>query len=313
MKEIYERQTNGRNLIYTLEDSDVLEVKTLQTMAGAGGRLEGFVPTTFYQDDGTKFISYDLGEMVTLEEILERPMPLGVCLQVLEGLRLGMATAFAQNLDPNTVPLDPYHVYSDPAAGDTRLLCIPLQRQQPANCNLKNLCLYVSHKAKPELEEDADGFEILCRRLQEMEFVTPNSLGQLLEEFRRVLAGEGSAEELPAPMAAAQEAFLPKLFRVSTGEEIELALPELHMGKQQNNHYVITGNPGISRNHSVILTREEGIFVVDLNSTNGTYINGQRIPSMVETLLTHGAKLRLGNELFIACLEQEAPKEGGAL
>ena len=302
MKETYESLENQNCLLYTLEPQDVLEVGSLQAMVKAGGQLEGFVPTTFYQDEGTKFISYAIGEMVTLEEFLSKPMPLGACLQALEGLRTGIATVFAHNLNPNTVPLDPYHVFSNPATGETRMLCVPLERQLPPNCNLKNLCLYVAQKAQPELEEDAAGFAVLRERLMGMEFVTPHTLGLLLEEFRQLLASQDLPEETLSREVIGAKG--PRLLRVSTGEEIGIRTPEMRLGKSaRDNDYVVGENPGVSRHHSVIVTREEGIYVVDLNSTNGTYINGVRIPSMVETLLTHDAKLRLSNELFIVCLE----------
>lgn len=302
MKETYESLGNQNCLLYTLEPQDVLEVESLRAMVKAGGQLEGFVATTFYQDEGTKFISYAIGEMVTLEAFLSKPMPLGACLQALEGLRTGIATVFAHNLNPNTVPLDPYHVFADPATGETRLLCVPLERQLPPNCNLKNLCLYVARKAQAELEEDTVGFAVLRERLMGMEFVTPHTLGLLLEEFRQLLSGQ----DIPAETASreAPGAKGPRLLRVSTGEEILIRTPEMRLGKSaRDNDYVVGENPGVSRHHSVIVTREEGIYVVDLNSTNGTYINGIRIPPMVETLLTHDAKLRLCNELFIVCLE----------
>lgn len=331
MKEIYERQDDQNYLVYTLEEQDVLEMNSLQTMARAGGRLEGFVPTTFYQTDGTKFISYDIGQWVTLEKLLEKPLSLENCLRALDGLRQGMATVYANNLNPNTVPLDPYHVFSDPATGEARLLCVPLERQLPPNCNLKNLCLYLTHKAQPAAQEDGDGLTVLRERIGQLEFVTPHNLGQLLEELWQLLPTEEApaedipGEEAPAEEAAVEEApaeeaplkveevsaptplpdpqLMPRLLRPGTGEEIRILPPEFHIGKSPRNDYVIRGNAGISRTHSVIVTRDEGIYVVDLNSTNGTYINGIRIPSMVETLLTHGAKLRLCNELFIVCLE----------
>ena len=58
----------------------------------------------------------------------------------------------------------------------------------------------------------------------------------------------------------------------------------------------------VSGNHATISYDGQSYILQD-HSTNGTYINGIRIPPMVETLLTHDAKLRLCNELFIFCLE----------
>jgi len=51
---------------------------------------------------------------------------------------------------------------------------------------------------------------------------------------------------------------------------------------------------GVSRLHAVIKRKENRVMVVDLNSSNGTYINGRRIRSDVDERLSHGDILALG-------------------
>lgn len=60
----------------------------------------------------------------------------------------------------------------------------------------------------------------------------------------------------------------------------------------------IPDNPVVSRVHAEILQREDRFFVVDLCSTNRTYINGQPIPAQREVELQSGFLLRFGNEDF---------------
>ena len=51
---------------------------------------------------------------------------------------------------------------------------------------------------------------------------------------------------------------------------------------------------GVSRKHIVIDKMESGIGVQDLDSTNGTYINGQRIMPESLVKIKHGDELRIG-------------------
>ncbi len=52
---------------------------------------------------------------------------------------------------------------------------------------------------------------------------------------------------------------------------------------------------GISRQHIKILRKETLIYVVDLDSTNGTWLNGRRLLKNVERLLRNGDELQLGS------------------
>lgn len=51
---------------------------------------------------------------------------------------------------------------------------------------------------------------------------------------------------------------------------------------------------GVSRLHAVVKRRENKVLVMDLSSSNGTYINGRRIPPDVEEPLRHGDIIMLG-------------------
>jgi hypothetical protein len=51
---------------------------------------------------------------------------------------------------------------------------------------------------------------------------------------------------------------------------------------------------GVSRLHAVIKRKGKEVMVMDLGSSNGTYINGRRIPADVEETLRHGDIVALG-------------------
>ncbi len=79
--------------------------------------------------------------------------------------------------------------------------------------------------------------------------------------------------------------------RFAHGDQIPLFRPETHIGKLASNDIMIT-DPFASRIHAVIRWTPQGYVVEDLRSTNGTYVNGQRIAG--PTLLQPGQVIRIG-------------------
>ena len=90
------------------------------------------------------------------------------------------------------------------------------------------------------------------------------------------------------------------LTRQVTGEKIELGKPSFVLGKNpEKSDYAVADNTNISRVHAVITTRNGRYYVMDQNSTNGTFINGRIIKAGQETEILPGDCLMLGNEEFI--------------
>ena len=90
------------------------------------------------------------------------------------------------------------------------------------------------------------------------------------------------------------------LTRQVTGEKIELGKPSFVLGKNpEKSDYTVAGNTNISRVHAVITTRNGRYYVMDQNSTNGTFINGRIIKAGQETEILPGDCLMLANEEFI--------------
>ncbi len=51
---------------------------------------------------------------------------------------------------------------------------------------------------------------------------------------------------------------------------------------------------GVSRLHAVLKLIQEKVFIMDLGSSNGTFLNGKRLSPYVETAVNHGDVVYLG-------------------
>ena len=75
-----------------------------------------------------------------------------------------------------------------------------------------------------------------------------------------------------------------------TGRTHELKVDKTTIGRVEDNTFEIAES-SVSSHHCEVLLRGNEVLVRDLNSTNGTFINGQKIS---ESVLKPGQVLRLG-------------------
>ena len=75
-----------------------------------------------------------------------------------------------------------------------------------------------------------------------------------------------------------------------TGRTQELKVDKTTIGRVEDNTFQIA-EPSVSSHHCEILLRGGDVVVRDLNSTNGTFINGEKV---AESVIKPGQILRLG-------------------
>jgi len=75
-----------------------------------------------------------------------------------------------------------------------------------------------------------------------------------------------------------------------TGRSHELKVEKTTVGRVEDNLFQIA-EPSVSSHHCEVLLRGTDVVVRDLNSTNGTFIGGEKI---TESVLKSGQTLRLG-------------------
>src|SRR5437016_13904112 len=91
-----------------------------------------------------------------------------------------------------------------------------------------------------------------------------------------------------------------------TGRTHELKVDKTTIGRVEDNTFQIA-EPSVSSHHCEVLLRGADIVIHDLNSTNGTFINGEKVS---ESVLKPGQVLRLGQ--IEMRLETEAPPGAAA-
>jgi pSer/pThr/pTyr-binding forkhead associated (FHA) protein len=104
----------------------------------------------------------------------------------------------------------------------------------------------------------------------------------------------------PSEIAAHLAGFFnPRLIGVMpSGEKIEAIIDETEtdIGKAPHNRIVLS-DPTVSGAHAMILARDGAYNIVDLGSSNGTFVNGRKLGNESQ-ILQHGDKLQLGQALL---------------
>src|SRR5438552_2088383 len=75
----------------------------------------------------------------------------------------------------------------------------------------------------------------------------------------------------------------------------------VRIGRSQEAEFPIPVDPQISTIHVSLTTNEEGLVVIDQNSTNGTFVNGRRIEKKVAF---DGDEVRLGQSIWRVAIEK---------
>lgn len=90
-----------------------------------------------------------------------------------------------------------------------------------------------------------------------------------------------------------------RLVSRQSGEEIRMDYVPFLIGKQKNLTDYCLDRPEVSRLHVKIEKKEEDYYVTDLNSTNGTMLNGEMMGANETRKIKEGDELTIASEVFI--------------
>lgn len=122
----------------------------------------------------------------------------------------------------------------------------------------------------------------------------PNGTPSLIDEVGMAALNGASGHN------GASQAGRPKLFLTYNGRtisEINIDRPRLLVGRSDHNDISVNSR-FISRHHALFVRHGKATFLMDLNSTNGTYVNSQRVSNHV---LLHDDVISIGNHGIKFC------------
>lgn len=96
-----------------------------------------------------------------------------------------------------------------------------------------------------------------------------------------------------------QRVFLHCLQGSLPGKVFLLSRGFINIGRSQNNHISLPSDDlTVSRNHATIFFRQGQYFIIDRGSSNGTLVNGNKIPQGSQVPLSANAIIRIGRQSY---------------
>jgi pSer/pThr/pTyr-binding forkhead associated (FHA) protein len=113
------------------------------------------------------------------------------------------------------------------------------------------------------------------------------------------------ASNKTAAIAAAPQKEVAPALLVGEGKELPLKVGQNVFGRKAENDIQIA-DPYVSGKHGIIEIAEDGIYITDIGSTNGTMLNDAKLGPNMRTSMTPDDVIRLGSMEFMVKLN--APK-----
>jgi hypothetical protein len=112
------------------------------------------------------------------------------------------------------------------------------------------------------------------------------------ESFVLAPSGGGAGMQVSRPGPATGRLVVVKSADLAAGEDYELNSAQLTIGRGNQNDIPIATDEYASARHARFEPRQDGVWVQDLGSTNGTFLNGTRLDR--PRRLTRGDIVRIG-------------------
>lgn len=85
------------------------------------------------------------------------------------------------------------------------------------------------------------------------------------------------------------------LYGESTGKSVRIEEgKEITLGRATDNQ-VVVDDVSVSRHHAVIRWKKGGMFITDLGSTNGTFVNSEKVSADYYYELNYSDDVKIGN------------------
>ena len=113
------------------------------------------------------------------------------------------------------------------------------------------------------------------------------------------LSGQNEGTQILDSVQRNPEAAAFRLIRSANGEVVNLDRKDLRIGNERDYSDYCIRSPQVSRQHARLELNGGDCLLTDMGSSNGTYVNGERLTPHEAHALNHGDYIVFGNEEFV--------------
>lgn len=305
------------HIAYILEASDDLSILGMKTLKNIQSPY--VLPASSLICNGKIQLMYHtegMSSMACVEQELSEKMVRHVLKGLAFVLKMTEEKAFWEK---EYIDIKPEHIYLNPLDGGVSFVILPCSKSTTGNMgrewleSLRQFCLFLMQNI--ENFQDVK-FQRFAEKVHSIWSVpVTDSLdqfqkwNQLVEQIRKLFFETEENEDtslLKMKKSIMNKVEVELRYRGIGGEfAFFISKPEFVIGKNQVCDGIININPAVSRKHCKIQIREEGCFVIDLGSSNHTYINEKQLQPNQAVQILQQDVLRIADMEFLIFLHGE--------
>lgn len=280
-------------------------------------REEVILPITLKEEARGRIFFYEIGNKVPIKQILEGVLEESQYLKLYCKLVDAVLTISRRGIPLDVLVWSPQGIFIEPAsyapgfvlniAGHihNKVDGIEQMRQLLSQATVvtsgfaikSRIEQYLRNKSSHSMEEFFSYLEQLQRQFfEQKEYSGHMRLTSRLDEKGIHIGEFVEIASLPENTIEGEEAYL---VRSCNGERVKIGKPRFYIGKEASTvDYCIEDNAAISRSHACIVYMDMRYYIMDLGSTNHTYVNNLKILKHRLYELKRGYRITLANEVF---------------
>lgn len=275
-----------------------------------------------YEVKGKKYyVRFDVTGLVPLDFFLSQPLRTPQFIELLSGIDCFLHSRAQIGVPIRDVRFASHEVYVNVRDGHLKFVFVPTSQSNTSSRDVYDLIYFVAqHSCLSDAAVCGFVREQLLQFLAVPELFSVTEFRKFVTSFQRHVQGERKlsiasqgissiSENSFAHLAREYQPMVPQslesdsvtaiyIVRALTGDFISLTTFPFRIGSDKSNDYVISNNGAISKEHAMITQGEHTLCIIDLHSTNGTWVANQKLlPGQVEELQL-GKPFVLANEEF---------------
>lgn len=276
--------------------------------------IRGILPLSMQYVDGKRRFYYDIGERVSLQEYGQQHDLSGMWVEkILQNVVETVEYAREFLLDMNKFSFHPEKVYLDTGTHSVWLMyCGCSGPEVDKNMELQELARFFINTVTPQDKKSVDFVYGFYEKIREntdyttiKKYVEENKQEPVTEAKRKRQKAEKTIRLDKADdfnwYLAWQQDVRSGLARFLYGSKslviIELKKFPCVIGRDDSSDYQLR-NGAVSRNHLRLEKMDNNLYITDLQSHNGTWLNGKKLQAGVRTRIKAGDRIMLAGEIF---------------
>ena len=283
----------SKKLAYVVREDEIIDDELLEDTVETN--IDEIIYYTYGKVMGKECFKYNIQGFTTIKEYISKEISKDKFITMLLNIINTIRKLQFRGVKLKNIILKPEQIFINKNNLKIKMICIPISNKN-IDRTLKELLKEIILSAEFDYNENCKYVRDILRFVEENDC---NDFVVLQDGIEKCLYDSNKEQSNVPKKTEKREKQQAYLIRLSTDERINIDKPIFRIGKDKHNaDYKITNNPAVSRKHAEIIKKNNEYFILDVGSTNHTFINGDRIEEKKEIPLEDGDIIKLGNEEF---------------